>query len=119
MIDIIKVFYPATEDTDLSNKLRELTKLLKDKFSDCPSGGFGGAYGYGYNYENDVFMMHEFCWCEEDNCKWCSYNEPNFIFKPTNAKVWWYKYIGRSQETEGELPSNWLYDCTKSLLEKK
>lgn len=28
---------------------------------------------YGTNYENDVFMMHRFCWCDkEGECPWCT-----------------------------------------------
>ena len=26
---------------------------------------------YGANFDNDVFMLHKFCWCEEDDCPWC------------------------------------------------
>lgn len=26
---------------------------------------------YGTNFENDVFMMHPYCWCESQNCLWC------------------------------------------------
>lgn len=26
---------------------------------------------YGTNFENDVFLMHRFCWCESDDCLWC------------------------------------------------
>lgn len=29
------------------------------------------ASKYGTNFENDVFMMHRFCWCERDDCPWC------------------------------------------------
>lgn len=39
--------------------------------------GFGDedewASKYGTNYENDVFMMQRFCWCErEGECPWCT-----------------------------------------------
>lgn len=26
---------------------------------------------YGTDYENDVFMMHQYCWCEKPDCLWC------------------------------------------------
>jgi hypothetical protein len=29
------------------------------------------ANKYGVNYENDIFMMHRYCWCEQSNCPWC------------------------------------------------
>lgn len=51
---------------------------------------------YGACYENDTFMMHTFCWCEREDCPWCGGEMPNFWYKPTDFKVWWYKYIGRS-----------------------
>lgn len=136
----------------------------------------GWSEKYGVNFENDVFMMHRFCWCDDQDCPWCggctcpesafsyfvdgkkvSYEEwmaffdrlvgtspsgggepyeewkkrakaanqrrsrkhvpvcefclgkgvfatngaepgkgaPNFWYKPSGLKVWWYKYIGR------------------------
>lgn len=51
---------------------------------------------YGVDYENDIFMMHPECWCGKDDCPWCTGKMPNFWFKPTDFKVAWYKYIGRS-----------------------
>lgn len=26
---------------------------------------------YGTDYENEVFLMRRFCWCEDDACPWC------------------------------------------------
>lgn len=38
--------------------------------------GFGDpdewASKYGTDYENDVFMMHRYCWCEKPDCLWCT-----------------------------------------------
>jgi len=54
------------------------------------------AEKYGTEYENDIFMMHPYCWCEKESCPWCGGEDrPNFIYKPTGLKIWWYKYIGR------------------------
>jgi hypothetical protein len=80
---------------------------------------------YGCDYENDIFMIHRYCWCEknDDSCLWCMhgdhpdfdrllnlkfgtidyqkyrcrhyYDPPNFWFKPTDFRLTWYKYIGR------------------------
>jgi hypothetical protein len=67
------------------------------------------ASKYGTDHENDVFMMHHFCWCEREDCGWCEGDKPNFLFKPTGFSVKWYKYIGRSMEIEGDnLPSDFL-----------
>lgn len=121
---------------DISNDLYKLSEAIAKKTKDPYSGGLlGGEFGYGQNFENDVFMMHPFCWCERDDCGWCAgigampqlmreignvkYNEserlPNFHFKPSNFKVWWYKYIGRGMEQKGTLPKDWLKVCLKSL----
>jgi hypothetical protein len=67
------------------------------------------ASKYGTDYENDVFMMHRFCWCEREECGWCSGDKPNFLFKPTGFSVTWYKYIGRGMELSDEcLPNDFL-----------
>lgn len=111
----IEIIIPEGAETNIELGLVSLTEYLSKKLDLETSFGLGGENGYGVEFENDVFMMHPFCWCGEDNCKWCSKNEPNFIFKPTGAKIWWYKWIGRSQEQEGKLPKNWLKECIKSL----
>ncbi len=96
-------------------KLVDLTEYLADKLGLNGGYGLGGENGYGAEYENDTFMMHPFCWCEEDTCKWCSHDEPNFIYKPTGYRVWWYKWIGRSQRSEGNVPKDWLEQCKQSV----
>jgi len=65
-----------------------------------PSAKAEWANKYGTNFENDVFMMHRFCWCGEDACAWCGGNEPepNFRHKELGLAVRWYKYIGRGME---------------------
>jgi hypothetical protein len=88
------------------------------KTNDDGSGGLGGQYGYGSNYESDIFMLHRYCWCEDDNCKWCNGEMPNFLFKPTGARVKWYKYIGRDQKIHGNFPNDWLEQCLESLWDK-
>lgn len=80
---------------------------------------------YGTDFENDVFLMKQFCWCEKEDgsCLWCMhgdhpdfdrllnerfgtkdyrefekrhyYDPPNFWFKPSDFRLTWYKYIGR------------------------
>jgi len=120
----------------ISNKLYDLTEQISKKTKTELSGGFlGGEFGYGAYYENDVFMMHPFCWCEKDYCGWCAgigampqiirevgnvkYNEserlPNFLYKPSGFKMWWYKYIGRGEEYSGNLPKDWYKKCVESL----
>jgi hypothetical protein len=111
----IKIIIPKGATTGIENGLVELTEFLSKKLKLETGYGLGGQFGYGVDFENDVFMMHEFCWCDQKDCDWCSHNKPNFIYKPTNVKIWWYKWIGRSQEQEGRLPKNWLEICKKSV----
>ncbi len=30
------------------------------------------AEKYGVDFENEAFLMHTYCWCEKDGCRWCS-----------------------------------------------
>lgn len=55
---------------------------------------------YGDDYENVIFKMHRFCWCDNEDCPYCSEDAPNFIHYKSGLKIWWYKYIGRSMRME-------------------
>lgn len=74
---------------------------------------------YGVNFENDVFMMHRYCWCEQDGCLWCDRHEPNFLYKPTNFKVHWYKYIGRSMEFNRNISTEECAEILSSCIRRK
>lgn len=120
-VEKITIIIPQGATTDTENELVYLTEVLTNKIfnGESQGGGLGGEYGYGVEYENDTFMMHPFCWCEKETCKWCYGEEPNFIYKPTNTRIWWYKWIGRSQEQKGDLPKDWLKKCIKSVSKLK
>lgn len=111
----IEIIIPKGAETNIELGLVSLTEAIFKKIGEEDGYGLGGKYGYGADYENDVFMMKRFCWCDEEDCKWCGGDYPNFIYKPTNTKIWWYKFIGRDQIQEGKLPKNWLSKCIKSL----
>lgn len=49
-----------------------LTAALSSSGVPISGGLLGGEYGYGGIYENEVFMMHPYCWCEADDCPWCA-----------------------------------------------
>lgn len=74
---------------------------------------------YGTRIDNEIFMMHPFCWCERKDCKWCRIEDPfpNFHYKPLDFKVEWYKYIGRSMKYNKEISAincaRMLVDCLK------
>jgi hypothetical protein len=118
MKKILHVVVPQGASSSDEQSLVELTRQLRLKTGESGGFGLGGQDGYGINYENDVFMMHPYCWCEQDDCKWCSKDEPNFIFKPTKCGIRWYKYIGRDQVQEGKLPADWLKQCINSIWSK-
>lgn len=92
---ITSIHFPAKSlgafdsESFLDGRLRDLATYA----SYNPEGEEAGKYGT--NFENDVFMMHQFCGCQQDDCKWCEHNEPNFHHKATGLKIWWYKHIGR------------------------
>lgn len=140
MTDDIILIVPAVSDDKISGDLVHLTEILMNQGAETTGGFLGGEYGYGAFFENDVFMMHPFCWCERDDCLWClgcecEYTDdwqtlvkqcrkcsgeiepaPNFLHKPSGTKVHWYKYIGRSMEVD--LKGDWskaFGECIASL----
>ena len=111
----IQIIIPEGASTNTELGLVTLTEALVKKKGLDGGVGLGGENGYGADYENDTFMMHQYCWCDQDDCKWCAKNAPNFVYKPTKCKIWWYKWIGRSQEQKGKLPESWLKNCVDSI----
>jgi len=123
----------------VDNQLRELTRqiCLKSRGEVRVGGLFGGMYRYGADFETDIFKMHPFCWCDQDDCEYCggigttpqlirdvarmnyaeSDRRANFEYKPTGYKVWWYKYIGRGMEEKGSPHKDWLQKCIDSVWE--
>jgi len=111
MKDEITIVIPESASNNVELDLVNLTEyLVKNGHDDGSGGGYGlgGKYGYGVDFENDTFMMHPQCWCEQDNCKWCNPDEndnyaPNFHYKPSDFKIEWYKWVGRSMEYNRKL----------------
>jgi hypothetical protein len=158
----MQIIIPEISNDSVSNDLRDLTQTLMQLGHATTGGLLGGENGYGVYFENEVFAMHPYCWCEGDDCKWCNpclcpaevdtylvnkvevdietwaktdkqnreivHNKeleckrcsekiesaPNFLHKPTNSKIWWYKYIGRGMEFG--LHANWK-DIMKEVKE--
>lgn len=90
-------------------------------------GILGGEFRYGIEWSGPTFLMHPYCTCEKEDCPWCAgcirtgeefdlrcdfcsgsrfplrgalpgTPAPNFWYKPTGVRIWWYKYIGRNME---------------------
>ena len=111
----VTIILPECSDDPVSDWLRGLTREICLKTGEESGYGLGGQYGYGENFENDVFMMHRYCWCEREDCKWCNGDAPNFLHKPTGSTVTWYKYIGRGMEF-GEADWSTIFkECFLSL----
>lgn len=53
-------------DDVLDTAMREIAV----RASSDPEGEW--AEKYGTTFENDEFMMHSYCWCEREECRWCS-----------------------------------------------
>ncbi len=201
---IAHVFFPkgALGASDDDDALDTILRQIAIAASADPEEEW--ADKYGTNVDNDVFMMHRYCWCDADDCPWCAgctcpeeawsyyidgqhvarekyqalwgrmtppmpfeehkhgtaeyeaydawwrgeidkrnarlsvvhtpmcrfctdgYSEhggepgmgaPNFWYKPTGLKVWWYKYIGRDTEVRGPAtdPDEMLGACMSAI----
>lgn len=129
----VTVYLPATSGDQITEWMIALTEKVCVVTGLETGYGLGGRFGYGENYENDVFMMHRYCWCEMSDCPWCRSCDcmdaeqcatscksnipaaPNFLHKASGATVHWYKYIGRDMQVS---EANWpeiLTDCFASL----
>lgn len=49
--------------------LDKMLRLIAVSVDEDPKANW--AEKYGTNFENETFMMHRYCWCEEDDCPWC------------------------------------------------
>ena len=133
------IVLPETSDDVVSDLLVHLTECICKNTGQETGYGLGGRFGYGENYENAVFMMHRFCWCDREDCPWCAgctcgddfetnpcayckgevTPAPNFRHKRTGAEVRWYKWIGRGMEAD---EANWpeiISECIASLKEQE
>lgn len=83
--------------------------------------GMGSNYG-GETFENDVFIMRNYCWCDGEYPEHENGCPPNFIHKQTNIKISWYKHCGRGITANIELNGyEWaliIKDCIESLEKK-
>jgi hypothetical protein len=72
MPDVL-IVVPVFDLDRLGRSLCALTRRVhRLGLADGAAGGFfGGEWGYGCNFENDCFLIHRFCWCEQEGCLWC------------------------------------------------
>ena len=126
---IAKVTLPAGAfgANEFDSLLDTILRKIGKKFES--DGGWGDKYGS--EVDGEIFMMHPFCWREQDNCAWCggeivpelmkgfsddNRGAPNFWYKPLDFKVWWYKYIGRGVETNKELKESELDEILNKCM---
>lgn len=70
--DEIVIYIPAVDDDQIANGLRDLTRrIVEGGHSEWTGGALGGEWGYGADFDNDVFRLHPFCWCGQPDCQWC------------------------------------------------
>lgn len=123
----VKIILPKRASESIEMDLVYLTEVLvTNKLGESFDGFLGGQFGYGTDFENDVFFMAHCCqgFCEEDKdgnptCQACK-RECNFEHKPSGLKICWYKWIGRSQEYKPNKPTQdkWniiFKECIESL----
>lgn len=99
-MNFVTIVLPTLSKDAVSEMLRELTKRITEVTGEQSGWGLGGEHGYGEDFENEVFMMHRYCWCDLDNCPWCEGRAPNFRHLTSGAEISWYKYIGRGMEVD-------------------
>jgi len=68
-------------------------------------------------FKSNITELDEYGY-PECHKKTCALILPNFLYKPTECEIRWYKYVGRDQQQKGKLPKDWLENCIKSLWEK-
>ena len=86
-----------------------------------------GIDTYGLHYDNAVFEMHPYCWCDEKSCPMCvghvvengQQTRTTFFHKPSGFRLHWYKYAMHSVDVNQQLEEEQLVaivaDCIKSL----
>jgi len=115
-MDKIKLCFPKRASEGLEFDLCYLTEVLvTNKLAEGIHGFLGGEWGYGCDFENDVFFIHHCCqgFCEDiddkPSCESCK-RSCMFEHKRTGIKVSWYKWIGRSMEFYPSKPNKEEWD---------
>lgn len=72
MAATLTIVLPTVTNDAVTRGLIRLTRAIDSSGTTAVvQGVLGGQYGYGADYENEVFMMHPYCWCEKPGCPWC------------------------------------------------
>jgi hypothetical protein len=69
----VAIVLPPRKMGGLANGLVDLTEAIAERDADAVAHGLlGGKFGYGGHWDDDLFMMHPYCWCEREDCPWCA-----------------------------------------------
>ncbi len=83
--------------------------------------GIGG--NAACKFENDTFLMQDYCWCDGENKGHENGCPPNFVHKPSGLIFTWYKHFGRGITSNKKLNGiDWasvIVDCINSLKDKQ
>lgn len=79
---------------DIGFHLEEQKKTIGNPTENCGDAGY---------YENDVFCIRAYCWCDGDEKGHENGCPPNFEYKPLGFKVSWYKHAGRGASQSHKL----------------
>lgn len=102
---------------------RNLLNEVFESFCENFENYVGGDILHWFDkYENDIFLIRPYSWndclCEEENDE-CDVCGANFIFKPKQFKLSWYKYPFRSPSVNMELSKEdyikMLEQCIESM----
>lgn len=100
------IVLPEYSTDVISENLRDLTEKLHQKGAEIGAGILGGDYGYGAHFENDMFAMHPYCWCEEETCLWCNpcvCPDEAFIYTVDGREVTWNTYISLDRQSRSKV----------------
>jgi len=104
--EILSIVLPERAEDALSEGLRALTRHLSESGHGDRCYGLGGEHGYGVEFENDVFLMHPFCWCDKDDCPWCGGCQTDHG-DPVHTSECYQMRVRTDLLAEGFVPQEW------------
>jgi len=96
----------------------EVVNTEYDVYDNLLTANYGAS-----TYDNDIFVMRAYCWCDgrklghEDGCP------PNFEHYPSGLMINWYKYAGRGITSNKKPTLKTWYEivdqCNRSVRNEK
>jgi hypothetical protein len=101
----MEIVYAEPDLGLIGNGLVLLTAALSKSGVEISEGLLGGEFGYGAIFENSVFMMNPFCWCDKDDCAWCANctcPDSTWKYFADGNEVTWDEYMAFFEDNVGE-----------------